>query len=184
MLHNLKLQAVSNYETLPRMKSRVKSEDGEKPKYPNNLLKLMARDGVTAKQISDVWGVDMGDVSQRIHGKVSITTKRRELLTKHFGWSASEIYGDTAGSADLRESEIALLDCLKFVLSALTLSNIISQEGLKQALSYQYEEYRHKNQPRAMEVMAALQEYVSGKPDQSKREIIDRFLHMLPRGSA
>lgn len=81
----MKLHIVSNSETIKPMKD-------EKKKFPNNLHRLMKRDGVSARDIAQAWGVEMGDVSQRINEHVSITSKRREILHKEFGWTSSELF--------------------------------------------------------------------------------------------
>ena len=62
-----------------------------KMKHPNNLLKLRKAAGLTQENIAQVWGVHRGDVSRIERGEHSITTAKREQLTKHFGWSASKI---------------------------------------------------------------------------------------------
>lgn len=61
-------------------------------KHPNNLRKLRENAGLSQQAIADVWGVERGDVSRIEHGKHAITTEKRNLLLKHFGWSVSELY--------------------------------------------------------------------------------------------
>ena len=60
-------------------------------KHPNNLLKLRKAAGLTQEDIAKVWGVHRGDVSRIERGEHSITTAKREMLTKQWGWSASQI---------------------------------------------------------------------------------------------
>jgi phage repressor protein C with HTH and peptisase S24 domain len=54
----------------------------------------MKRDNVSQADIARAWGVENGDASQRVSGKVRITPERARKLTQKFGWSISEIYGD------------------------------------------------------------------------------------------
>lgn len=74
------------------MKKAVPKKDVKK--HPHNLLLLMARDDVTQADIARAWGVENGDASQRVAGKIRITPDRARVLTKRFGWTATEIYGD------------------------------------------------------------------------------------------
>ena len=62
-----------------------------KMKHPNNLFNLRKAAGLTQENIAQVWGVHRGDVSRIERGEHSITTAKRELLTKHFSWTASQI---------------------------------------------------------------------------------------------
>lgn len=69
-----------------------------KMKHPNNLHALRKNAGLTQENIASVWGVHRGDVSRIERGEHSITTAKRELLTKHFGWSASQILDTNTSS--------------------------------------------------------------------------------------
>lgn len=60
-------------------------------KHPNNLKALRKAAGLTQEAIAQVWGVHRGDVSRIERGEHSISTHKRDLLTKHFGWTVTQL---------------------------------------------------------------------------------------------
>lgn len=71
--------------------------------HHNNIRFLMERDGVRQVDIARAWGVQDGDVTQRIKGQVSITPERARVLGVKFGWTFSEIYEDPSALKELSE---------------------------------------------------------------------------------
>lgn len=87
----MQFQILTHTGILPSMTKNITEN---KPARPNGLLRLMARDSVSAADIARAWSVENGDASQRVNGKVGITNARAKILQRKFGWSLSEIYGE------------------------------------------------------------------------------------------
>ena len=138
----------------------------DKPPYPNNLLRLMARDNVTPSQIAKAWGVTAGDVSQRVNGRVQITAPRRDILTSSFGWSASDIYDDKSIEEQPRKklpsprlhakqtaTENAIFSILQGFVTLLTTKRLIQESDLVAVLSQQTKHFRLFDHPAEAEVI-------------------------------
>lgn len=88
LLHTMQYDDDTDYATFRYMFRKSEA------KHPNNIKKLRTEAGLSQQAIANVWGVERGDVSRIENGKNSITTDKRKLLTKHFGWTAEQILGD------------------------------------------------------------------------------------------
>lgn len=164
------------------------------------ILHRLEQIGKNQGQLADFLGIDRGNFNRTF--KSSGKSKLRRLKSEEAvriadyldmpiewveqgeGYKKPPAIKEVEAKEFLTDTEVALLDCIKILFKAITGYGICSEEALSQTLSYQFDEYEHRGYPNAMETMKLLQEYVTGKPHRSEKEIIGRLLHIRPLGSA
>jgi hypothetical protein len=131
--------------------------------------------GITRHRLEKVAKVPIGTIKDLERGKRAMMADK---------WQKIQNVVAEKPLSELAGADYALIDTLKIILGVLTARGMCNNEYLEKALSYYHQDYRDKNLPESATVMSQLQEFVTGKPHQSEREIIGRLLHIPHQGSA